>query len=289
VETDNRLLMFNGTDYSLLWGIDLPSDVLAVSDTLIIAANGNTFTGLSAASGEALFAVREGEETNDTPTFFSAAVSPDGQTVATGEDLQIRLWNTATGEELAAWATGDEGVENQPNTSHVTDVAFRSDGLVLYSANTFSGKVFSWAMGSNGQLATFELVNIVRYTFTPNVNSIIAETIDYGFKAYDPRTGVLQREHPDIISAAGFLSFTSNASQVVAWGYNTEEGHAAALWDVTTDTMLYQFITPLDQPDWRSAAITPGGTTIALIDERGAEIFFYNASTGEQVNTIALP
>jgi hypothetical protein len=73
------------------------------------------------------------------------------------------------------------------------------------------------------------------------------------------------------------------------WGYNTDEGNEAALWDVTTDTLLHRFLTQPDQPNWRSTAITPGGTTIALIDEQGTEIYFYNASTGERLSTITLP
>ncbi len=86
----------------------------------------------------------------------SAAFSPDGSLVATGSysDATIRLWDSATGQELANLSAGtrQEGVEG-PLT--VTDVVFSPDGKTLVSNAVATDGLRLWDVATRQQLAVF--------------------------------------------------------------------------------------------------------------------------------------
>ena len=74
------------------------------------------------------------------------ALSPDGKTVAIGENRSVRLWDVATGKELLS--------EYQGHNSELKDLAFLPDGKTLVSS-VWGNQVFLW--DTVGQQATCKL------------------------------------------------------------------------------------------------------------------------------------
>lgn len=73
---------------------------------------------------------------------YCLAISPDGQTLASGcEDYTIKLWNLKTGELI--YTLGDDQSEFRGDTSPVYSVAFSPDGQTLISGQR-NGMIKIW-------------------------------------------------------------------------------------------------------------------------------------------------
>ena len=90
---------------------------------------------------------------------YSVAFSPDGQTLAAGDDSgHVGLWDTATGKQIATLAQGSE----------VNSVAFSPDGRTL-AASDGSGHVGLWDTATGKQTAILtEGSSVNSVAFSPN-------------------------------------------------------------------------------------------------------------------------
>ena len=254
---------------------------VAMSGSLVggIGAQGGLVVVWDTATGQELFRL-----TDSAGHFSTLALSRDGGTLATGEFGQIRLWDAHTGQPRAAWATGDEGIKAYPWTAGITNLAFALDDQSLFSANSYSGQVIRWDAASDALLSSFVLTNTVNYDFTPDATQILADFNQYGFELRNIRTGALQTSHDKIIGASGFETFSGDGQRIAVWGYNTDHGSMAAVWQLATDTLLQQFsVGSLDRPGWRHGALSPDGGTLALSDEHAAEIVFFDVASGKVI------
>lgn len=91
--------------------------------------------------------------------FYCLAISPDGQTLASGcEDYTIKLWNLKTGELI--YTLGDDQSEFRGDTSPVYSVAFSPDGQTLISGQR-NGMIKIWIANVLVWIVGFEIIDHV--------------------------------------------------------------------------------------------------------------------------------
>lgn len=244
----------------------------------VATARGEVVYVFELQTGNLLYRMSAGHQ-----AFSSLALSADRQTLATGEYGQIRLWNATNGKFIKAWQTGDEGFPNFPWTKGVTNLVFLPNDDGLLSANWWSGHVMAWDIASTTIRSTYVLTNVVRYVLNPQVNQLLVDYNQFGFEMRDPQSGKLIANHPKIIGAAGFVNFSRDGKKVVVWG-----GDAASVWELADDRLIQEFRNG-GGPGWRYAAFDPQGDTLALCDEDGREILFFDVLTGNRMDRLPMP
>ena len=98
------------------------------------------------------------------------AFSPDGKTLATGDNKTVKLWNIASQQELAT-LTG--------HTDNVNSVAFSPDGRTLASCSTDS-TVRLWDIASRRELTTLKYHTdiVASVAFTPDGKALVTGSSD---------------------------------------------------------------------------------------------------------------
>jgi WD40 repeat protein len=100
-------------------------------------------------------------------SFWVAAFSPDGKTLATGGDpFYVKLWDVATGR-LKATFTGHAAV--------VWSLSFSPDGKVLASGS-YDGTIKLWDLATGEPRTT--LRGSARIAFSPDGTTLAATTAD---------------------------------------------------------------------------------------------------------------
>jgi hypothetical protein len=118
---DGKILASGGRDKVSLW--DVETAILQQTFNQPIAS-------------EVLEELAEDVPSENPANATSIVFGPDGRTLVTGSyDATIRLWNTATGEQLATF---------DGHTFSVTSVAVSPDGSTIASGS-FDGSVLLWA------------------------------------------------------------------------------------------------------------------------------------------------
>jgi len=288
--TEQSLMLFDTTRTVVRWSTEITEgccDDISITAELmaVIAGSGASVHVLDTASGQELYALQDTEK-----HFSTIAFSRNGKVLATGEFAQIRLWDSRTGRQLSVWQTGDEGFKSFPWTKGITNLAFTLDDNALFSANWWTGQVMKWDLSSASLASSFGLTNTLRYQFSPDAGQLLVDFNQYGFEIRDPQTGALETVHDKIIGASGFVVFSSDGKRVAVWGYNTDKGSTAAVWELETDKLVQEFsVGNLENPGWSRAAFSPDGSTLALSDERGEKIVFFDITTGKETDCVSLP
>jgi Tol biopolymer transport system component len=226
-------------------------------------------------------------EQRDAPaeSFQSAAISPDGTLLATGERFQVRLWNLPTGELRATFQTADL------SDSYVTAVGFTADSRTLVSVTQWEGRVHLWNVSTLGLRRSFRIPTVTKFVLSPGTQRLLADYATPGFELWDVTTGARLGRHPLIIGAGGpeYTAVSPNDRRVAVWGYTTDQGNMLAVWDLTTDTLLLEISAgPAGGYTWRSAAFSPDGSTLAVADTAGT-IYFYETANWTEFGRIVVP
>ena len=273
IVSEDSLLLFDVSQKSISWSSpirDCGSDISISEDQVGILSEG-ALCVLDKSSGEYLYILHDGEK-----HFSTLAFSRDHKILAIGGFAQIRLVDARTGVDISAWETGDEGFSNFPWTKGITNLAFSEDGKTLFSANWWTGKVMAWDWPSTRNISSFGLKNTIRYQLTPDSRQILVDFNKKGFEVRDVYSGTLERVYGKIIGASGFLTFSRDGRRVAVWGYNTEKGSTAGVWELETESLLQEFsVGDMDKPGWSLAALSPDGKIIALSDEQRERIRFF--------------
>ena len=236
------------------------------------SANGVAFSSdgqfLATAAGEPglvgeakVFQVADGslvkEFLGHKDSLYSAVLSPDGQTLATGGyDNTIKLWNVASGQELRT-LDGHNGA--------VFELAFRPDGKVLASASG-DRTVKLWDVATGERLDTLKesLQELYTLAFSPDGSRLAAAGVDNRVRVWQITPAA--KEGTNLLLASKFahetpvlrLDWSADGRLLATSG----EDRLVKLWDAETVTIRQ---TLPAQPDWASGlAIDASGNLLAV-------------------------
>ena len=207
--------------------------------------------------------------------------SPDGKTVAFGSLGEIHLWHTETGDKLIIPLVDWEEADIH-NMSHVTALAFSSDGATLVSG-TDQGKIQTWHVATGKALAVFakptaqeNLGHISALSFSPD-SALLAAGSHSQIDLWEVNTGnkLLSVNTKHKRGNMGFQSYSeplvfSRDSTILVNGL---EHGAIQLWDITTgdriavlDGHTQKVETLVFSPDGTTLVSTAMDGTILLWD-----------------------
>ena len=211
---------------------------------------------------------------------FSIALSPDGTRLAGGfDDGTIRLWELATGEEIAV----TQGV----HVDRIWTLAFSPNGERLVSGDD-DGEIRFWD-GQTGTLleprATLPIGGSWSLAYSPDSTRILSGGSDT-FLLLDATSGAVVMEPVEGHSVwHSTVAFTPDGTRLMAVGRERGGGNrdtSVRLWDAATGELIGG---PMREPGGNvtSAAFAPDGQVLAL-GYRDGTVQFWDVTSGEAMD-----
>jgi eukaryotic-like serine/threonine-protein kinase len=153
--------------------------------------------------------------------------SPNGTRLASAaDDSTIRLWNTATGEEVAVL---------KGHTSPVTGVAYSPDGNRLVSSSR-DGTIKLWDAQTQEETATLtgHQGTVYDVAFSPDGSCIASAGYDNTVKLWDVETGKEIRTFTGHTGLVRTVAFDPAGKRLVSGGYDTK----IRVWDVASGKQI---------------------------------------------------
>lgn len=200
----------------------------------------------------------------------SVAISPDGQTIASGSrDNTIKLWNLKTGK-LIRTLIGHSG--------YVNSVAISPDGQTIASGSVDRTiKLWSLKTGDLIRTLTGHSSFILSIAISPDGQTLASGSNDYTIKLWNLKTGELIRTltgHRDLVE---FVTISPDGQIIASGG---RDG-TIRLWNLKTGEPIR---TLAENFDWvTSIAIDPDRQTIIGSNLSGT-IKLWNLKTGDSIS-----
>ena len=214
--------------------------------------------------------VETGETKHKLPyhAFLSTAdFSPDGTTIATGEDFRIRLWDAQTGNL--------KRIIGEPGYA-VHSIDYSPDGKTLVTVRP-NADVEVWDVDSGELIRTLDHSPQRAWfaAYSPDGN-VIGTAADEGFRIWGAETGELKHIFQTNTEHVRVLAFSPDGQTLAG------AADAIYLWDVETGNL--QKSVPLEEHALRQNGISfsPDGRAIALdIRPFGNGIEIWDVETGQ--------
>ena len=208
--------------------------------------------------------------THEARGMTSAALSPDGSTLAIGrDDSRVELRDVASRKRTRLLGSGHQG--------WVNSVAFSPDGATLASAAEDTA-VRLWDVATGNLVATLEghEDGIASVAFSPDGQRLASGSWDHTVKLWDVAGAATMAT----MEGKGPVAFSPDGRILAA---ASAEIMSVKLWDGETGREILD--TPQHYPRVRSLAFSPDGATLA-VGTPGGGIQLWDVATGERVATL---
>ena len=211
--------------------------------------------------------------TGHSATVYNAAFSPDGTHIATASgDHTARIWDTATGEQVAVLTGHDDAV---------LFVAYSPDGRRIVTASRDqTARVWDAASGRQVEVLEGHLALVTAAAFSPDGTRIVTASADQSARVWDAQTGrliTMLEGHADTIDDA---AYSPDGTRIVT----ASEDHTARIWNAATG---HQITILKGHTNWvMSAAYSPDGARVATASVDGS-VRVWDSGTGQQLAVLS--
>jgi DNA-binding beta-propeller fold protein YncE len=200
------------------------------------------------------------------------AYSPDGMRLATAsEDGSVKIWDTATGQELLTLKAAPDGF--------ATDVTFSPDGARLAAA-VGDGLVQVWDVNTRQKLLDFSghTAFIFEIVFSPDGARLATASDDGTAKVWDAASGKEMFTLSGHTLWVGSIVFSRDGTRLA-----TISGDGTAkIWDAATGREMLSLNDGLNLYD---VAFSPDGERIATVNREGV-VKVWDAASGQVLLTL---
>lgn len=179
----------------------------------------------------------------------SVAVTPNGQTIVTGDDDgKIKVWNGLSGQLEKTFSTEEDGIKT---------VVISADGNTIVSGGEDS-LIKVWNRRSGQLERTFEghEEEINSIALSSNGNTIVSGSGDRTIKVWNRSTGQLERTFEGHEEGIKAVAISADGNTVVSGGQDKE----VKIWDWRSGQLRKSM--KGHEEEVRSVAISPDGRTI---------------------------